>query len=75
VTNKLKQLEQLQNEREELASKEANFLRSQGWVYTCDTPGSTWLWSCLYKGCTILVNRETALSFEEAFLSGVYDRG
>lgn len=40
------------------------FLRSKGWTYTCDTPGSYWLWSRLYEGNVIMVDTTHALGIQ-----------
>jgi hypothetical protein len=30
--------------RENLEAREHQYLREKGWQYTCNTPGSFWLW-------------------------------
>lgn len=43
------------------------FLRSRGWKHTSSTPGCYWLWEREWKGKTLLVSRDLALSMEDQF--------
>lgn len=38
-------LERADDLKQQATSLEAQFLKEAGWKYTCDTPGSRWLWS------------------------------
>lgn len=60
--------------REELDMETMVYLTNHGWKQTCDTPGSLWLWTRLYKGKTILVDETHALAMQVAFESGIYDQ-
>ena len=56
--------------REQLQARINRFLRARGWTYTCDTPGSHWLWLKEYEGKVILVDQAYALSIERAIDHG-----
>ena len=47
------------------ADEAANeLIRANGWKYTCQTPGSRWLWEKkMPDGRTLLVDPKTALQF------------
>lgn len=49
------------------------YLRACGWEWTCDTPGSLWLWTRKYKGKLILVNTDTAMHMQAHVNAGVYE--
>jgi len=51
--------------REQLNIDIGEFLRSRGWEYTCDTPGSLWLFRKAVGGKTLLVDADTALHIEQ----------
>ena len=58
----LKCIEDIENAREQLGFAVNDFLRRKGWQYTCETPGSLWLWKrALKDGRVMLVNEATAL--------------
>lgn len=57
---------------ERLRDDKDAYLRACGWEYTCDTPGSLWLWRRKYKGKTILVNTDTAMLMQAHVNSGTY---
>lgn len=59
--------------REDLDLETRTYLNRHGWKQTCDTPGSLWLWSRVYKGKTILVDQVHAVAMQVAFESGIYD--
>ncbi len=42
----------------------AKLLEDCGWVYSCDTPGSRWMWSKEIDGRTLVVDRDTAIEIE-----------
>lgn len=47
------------------SNKLREYLKCSGWRYTCETPGSFWLWEkVLPDGRVILVNQEMALSIQ-----------
>jgi hypothetical protein len=51
---------------QELESAQTKYLNDNGWVYTCEVPGSFWLWSKkLDDGRVILVQKDDALKMEE----------
>lgn len=63
-------LRRRQEELQELTScieaDESKFLRQNGWKYTCDTPGSVWLWEkTLTDGRTMLLSHSQAVSWAE----------
>lgn len=43
----------------------ARALKSAGWHYTCQTPGSLWMWEKKMNDRTVLVDKSTAIAFEE----------
>ena len=49
-----------------LQALKKRYLEEHGWVYTCDTPGSIWLWKKVYREDIYLCSLELALSIEEA---------
>ena len=54
-------------ERELIDDKRNAFLRANGWKYTCDTPGSVWMWEkTISDGRTVLVGPELAVAFEQS---------
>ena len=55
---------------DDLANATSQWLRRHGWEYTCQTPGSMWLWQKkLPDGRVALVDESTAFSFEESLMS------
>ena len=55
-------------EREQLEFEVDRFLRSKGWKHTSDNPISVWLWQAtLPDGRVVLVDKETALTFQDHF--------
>lgn len=61
-----RRLRELDTYADGIGTKRDQFLRRQGWEYVCNTPGSYWLWQKqLPDGRVALVDRETAISFEE----------
>lgn len=65
-----KKVRQIDEARESLQAQINTFLRSRGWVYTCDTPGSHWLWMKTLNGQVLLVDQAYALSIERSVDSG-----
>lgn len=50
----------------DLEHDERLFLTRHGWAYTCQTPGSLWMYQkALPDGRVILTDHDTALQFEE----------
>lgn len=70
---KIRSIGDIDQIRENLIAETRTYLRKKGWAYTCDTPGSFWLWSRVYKGKTILVDEVHALSMQRAFDHGTAD--
>lgn len=56
--------------RDSLSISINNYLRSKGWTYTCDTPGSYWLWSLTYEGKVIMVDATHAVGIQQALEDG-----
>lgn len=57
--------------KEELEDKNRGFLRALGWVYTCELPGSIWIWKKdLGDGKTIYMPLDNAVWYE-LHLAGV----
>lgn len=58
--------DQWKAKREEVEHEEDQFLRDSGWNYTCNMPGSLWLWTKKFDGIdsTIAVGKATALIME-----------
>lgn len=55
------------DKREELETETSNYLRSQGWDYSSENPGSLWLWQKVVAGGVIVkCNQETALQLEHS---------
>lgn len=52
----------MQDLSSDLETAQAEFLREAGWKYTCQTPGSTWLWEKEINGKTVQVGQPWALS-------------
>lgn len=53
------------SQMEDLEVQERTILEESGWVYTCDTPGSLWLYQkTLPDGRVVLCNASTALHIE-----------
>ncbi len=70
---RFKTFDEVDDAKQEIGFAVDALLRTKGWEYTCDTPGSYWLWSRkLSDGRTLLVGRDTAISIQGAFDSGVY---
>ena len=64
--DELTPLENLRYERECIEHKEREYLQKKGWNYTCNTPGSIWLYQIkLEDGRTILVSHSTAIHMQE----------
>lgn len=40
-------------------------LRAAGWEYTCNTPGSVWMWQKEIDGATYRMSRENAARIQE----------
>lgn len=70
-----RQYRRLEDRAERVQYDRERYLRECGWSYTCDTPGSLWLWRREYQGKTLLVATDTAMHMQAAFNSGVYDPG
>lgn len=52
-------------QKERLGFAIADALRAKGWRYTCDVPGSLWLWEKkLADGRVALVNESAAVSIQ-----------
>lgn len=49
-----------------LMDLKTRYLTEHGWKYTCETPGSTWLWRKVYLEDTYMCNLPMALCIEEA---------
>lgn len=62
-------LDDLQRAEERLFTTRKKYLEERGWKYTCQTPGSMWLWSKTYMDDRYMCNMTMALVVEEA-LSG-----
>jgi hypothetical protein len=43
-----------------------HYLEEHGWKYTCQTPGSVWLWKKIHMDDTYMCNTPMALCIEEA---------
>lgn len=57
--------EEIDQDAESMRYRREELLRKRGWKYTCQTPGSRWMWEkSLPDGRTVLVNTSTALDFE-----------
>lgn len=57
----------LQKSQDRHDQLEKEYLRSHGWGYTCQTPGSFWLWQKqLSDGRILLVNQKTAIHLESS---------
>lgn len=49
--------------KDDLEQLESNYLRQEGWEYSCRNPGSVWLWQrILPDGRTIVVGQQLAVS-------------
>jgi hypothetical protein len=64
---------ELQRREERLEHSRNDYLRARGWVSTCDTPGSIWLWTRVYHGRILAVQTSTAVLMQGHIDSGVYD--
>ena len=53
--------------KEGIKRMEREYLREKGWKYTCDVPGSFWLWEkSLPDGRIVLLGTSLAISVQEA---------
>ena len=53
--------------REAIERMEREYLREKAWKYTCDVPGSFWLWEkTLPDGRLVLLDTSLAISVQEA---------
>ena len=69
MTTPLEVLDAMDRAQEDHESEQRNFLRSRGWTYTCQTPGSFWLHEKkMPDGRTILVDTEHAMSIERYYI-------
>lgn len=57
----------LEVKRDNLAQKEEQYLRANGWEYTSQTPTFIWMWVTEYRGVRIMVSKHDALSFQAAW--------
>jgi hypothetical protein len=63
VSQTIQLLEDLERLESELDTVRSRLLESYGWEYTCQTPGSVWLWQKVVDGKTLLVTESVALDF------------
>jgi hypothetical protein len=64
-TPTLDSLVEFQERQERIISDQTNFLEKRGWKYTCNTPGSYWMFERkMTDGRTLLVERSFALTLE-----------
>lgn len=67
----LKNMDDVRYEREQLEFRVDAFLRTRGWKSTCSNPASLWLWErMLGDGRVVLVDKDTALAFEQMTFNG-----
>ena len=57
-----KELDRLEDLKEEARTLAHKILERAGWTYVCDTPGSFWLWEQKIKGKTYRVDESLALA-------------
>lgn len=63
-----KSFEDIDLEKEQLDFEADALLRSKGWQYLCDYPGSYWLWTRKLKdGRTIAVPKSIAIGVQNWF--------
>ena len=56
---------QIHEAQEQVGALKDNYLRQHGWKYTCDTPGSYWLWEKAAPGGQILLlDRDHAVEMQ-----------
>lgn len=57
----------LERAQDRLEQYEKEYLRQHGWHYTCQTPGSFWMWQKqLADGRILLVDQSHAISFQRS---------
>jgi hypothetical protein len=61
----LTEYEQIEDMHSRVKEREEKWLRSKGWTYTSSTPDYCWRWEKEWNGRTILVDRDTALTFQQ----------
>lgn len=54
----------LQQCKDELEAKEHRYLRENGWEYTCNTPGSFWLWKKRIGDVYLLLEKNHAITMQ-----------
>ncbi len=62
----VKELQQLQIDRDQVTFDEGVWLKARGWKETCDTPGGFWLFQKKMKdGRVLLMQRGMAMAIEQ----------
>ena len=73
---RLRSLQAVTAEREQLEFAVDAFLRSRGWHHSSNNPACIWLWErVLPDGRHILLSKEAALQFERLDITPVAARG
>lgn len=67
----IKRVQDIDDARATLEANINNFLRSKGWIYTCSTPGSYWLWQRTHEGKIIMVDTTHAIAIQRALEAGL----
>jgi hypothetical protein len=55
----------IQDAENQLEHFRSRYLTACGWEYTCDTPGSYWLWTKTIDGTRYAVSADLALSMQD----------
>lgn len=65
VSHALTDLYEIQDLQAKASEKTGIWLRKRGWIHTCQTPGSCWMWTKAWDGREFLVSETTATNIQE----------
>lgn len=71
-TNALTELYDIQDLQATTEGKISTWLCKRGWYWTCQTPGSRWMWRKDWDGKTFLVTQSTAVDIQEIWDTDQY---